>query len=287
MKKCVSKAKLTYEELETVLIEIEMVINSRPLTYLYEEVEEALTPSHLVLGRRLLSTTMKGEASVVEHSHELLTSRYRYLQEVIEHYTKRFMKEYLSELHQHHLYTRGKGNYEEFCKLLLGDVVLIKDDSLKRNQWKKGKVEELISGKDGQVRGAMLKVSHEGKVSFIQRPLQHIIPLEVQRDSSDDSSDVSASVGVSSDVSSSARVSSDASASADVSSGISDVRGNINEHNDNFNNCRNSKRKRIPPTRFVGGLVPQLHAKYQRMSLFGAIYNKNTHTKKPNTHKKN
>ena len=34
--KCVGRAKFTYEELETVLVEIEMVINSRPLTNLYE-----------------------------------------------------------------------------------------------------------------------------------------------------------------------------------------------------------------------------------------------------------
>ena len=92
---------------------------------------------------------------------------------------KRFSKEYLSELHQHHLYTRGKGNYDEFCKLLLGDVVLIGDDSLKRNLWKKGKVEKLIVGKDGKVRGALLKVSLGEKVLFIQRPLQRLIPLEV------------------------------------------------------------------------------------------------------------
>ena len=176
LRKCVGRARFTYEELETVLVEIEMVINSRPLT-LYEEAEEALTPSHLVIGRRLLSNSMKGDGSVAEHNAELMNNRYKYLKNVIEHYSKRFSKEYLSELHQHHLYTRGKGNYDEFCKLLLGDVVLIGDDSLKRNLWKKGKVEKLIVGKDGKVKGALLKVSLGEKVSFIQRPLQRIIPL--------------------------------------------------------------------------------------------------------------
>jgi len=31
------------------------VLNSRPLTYVYDEIDEILTPSHLVLGRRLMS----------------------------------------------------------------------------------------------------------------------------------------------------------------------------------------------------------------------------------------
>ena len=104
MKKSLGNAKLTYEELETVLVEIESVINSRPLTYLYEdEAEEALTPAHLVIGRRLVSPVPIVERSEVEQSHELITGRYRYLQRIIEHYWKRFSKEYLLELHQHHV----------------------------------------------------------------------------------------------------------------------------------------------------------------------------------------
>ena len=38
-----------------MLCEIEIVVNSRPLTYLYEEADEALTPSHLAIGRSLLN----------------------------------------------------------------------------------------------------------------------------------------------------------------------------------------------------------------------------------------
>ena len=184
LKKSLGNAKLTYEELETVLVEIESVINSRPLTYLFEdEAEEALTPSHLAIGRRLVSPVSRVEQSEVQQSHESLTGRYRYLQKIIEHYWKRFSKEYLLELHQHHVNVH-KGNYDELSKVLLGDVVLIKDDSFKRNFWKKGKVEQLVAGDDGKVRGAVLKVITSGRDSFIRRPVQKLVPLEVQRDRS-------------------------------------------------------------------------------------------------------
>ena len=55
-RKVVGRAKLYYYELLTVLIEIEGVINSRPLTYLSsDDLDEPLTPSHFLCGRRILT----------------------------------------------------------------------------------------------------------------------------------------------------------------------------------------------------------------------------------------
>ena len=51
LKKVLRTSRLTYEELLTLLIQIEGVMNSCPLTYLYEDNDEPLTPSHLVLGK--------------------------------------------------------------------------------------------------------------------------------------------------------------------------------------------------------------------------------------------
>ena len=50
---------------------------------------------------------------------------------------------------------------------------------------KKGKVEKLIKGRDGKVRGALLKVTQGGKTVFLHRPLQRLIPLEVQKEEFD------------------------------------------------------------------------------------------------------
>lgn len=50
LKKCLRNARLNYDELSTTLVEVAAVLNSRPLTYVYDEFEEPLTPSHLVIG---------------------------------------------------------------------------------------------------------------------------------------------------------------------------------------------------------------------------------------------
>ena len=45
-------AKLSYEELVTVLNGVECMINSRPLTYLSDENVEVITPFHLYIAVR-------------------------------------------------------------------------------------------------------------------------------------------------------------------------------------------------------------------------------------------
>ena len=54
VRKTLGNARLSFDELSTLLTEIECTLNSRPLTYEYNEVgEEVLTPSHLIYGRQI------------------------------------------------------------------------------------------------------------------------------------------------------------------------------------------------------------------------------------------
>ena len=55
-KKVLRNSRVTCEELQTALVEIETTLNSRPLTYVsIEDMEEPLTPFNLMSRRRLLS----------------------------------------------------------------------------------------------------------------------------------------------------------------------------------------------------------------------------------------
>ena len=97
-------AKLTYKELLTVIIEIECVLNSRPLTYVNpEDMDEPLTPSHLVMGRRLLS--LPEEVFVHEEKDNevvLPTRRQRYFILLLAHFWTRWSREYVVDLLEHH-----------------------------------------------------------------------------------------------------------------------------------------------------------------------------------------
>ena len=44
-----------FEELKTVLVEDELIINNAPLTYVYSNtIEMCLSPNHVLFGRKLL-----------------------------------------------------------------------------------------------------------------------------------------------------------------------------------------------------------------------------------------
>ena len=96
--------KSTYvDELITALAEIEAVLKSRPLSYISsEDLDEPVTPSHLIVGRRLLSLPDNldylcdpGDEEFTLDKNQV-TSRVRHLNNLLNHFWKRWRTEYLS-----------------------------------------------------------------------------------------------------------------------------------------------------------------------------------------------
>ena len=57
-------AILNYDEMMTLLLEIELIVNNRPITYVYpNELQECLTPNHLLFSRRLESKSLSNHDS--------------------------------------------------------------------------------------------------------------------------------------------------------------------------------------------------------------------------------
>ena len=103
------------------------------------------------------------------------------LQQIVSHINKRFYNDYILALHERHQYDR-QSHHRHLQNVSIGDIVLVKDVNLTRLCWKKGRITKLIKGNDGLVRGVSLDtvVSITNKTQSINRPLQHIIPLELK-----------------------------------------------------------------------------------------------------------
>ena len=95
--KVVGRAMLEFNEMNTILVEIEGVINSRPITYVHDDSEGVsypLTPSHLVNGRNLSHLPHNRYYEVVS-TYETLSKRAKYNRLLLGHFTKRWKNEYL------------------------------------------------------------------------------------------------------------------------------------------------------------------------------------------------
>ena len=56
LRKMIGQARFSFDELLTAVTELEMIVNSRPLSYVAsDDVDEPLTPSHVLIGWRVLS----------------------------------------------------------------------------------------------------------------------------------------------------------------------------------------------------------------------------------------
>ena len=184
MKRCLKKvlknSKVTFDELLTVVTEVEAILNSRPISYVSSEgIEEPLTPSHLLCGRRLLSLPNaisdngKDDPDWQPNKNDLNRKRV-HLESLIRHFWKRWHNEYLLELREsHRLRLKGTSKRQVIC---VGNVVVVRDDT-PRVSWRIGRVEGLIKGEDHPVRGATIRMSSKGmKASRLRRPIQALIP---------------------------------------------------------------------------------------------------------------
>ena len=109
LKKTIAGATLTYEELHTVVVEGEMILNCRLLSYESgKDTEEPLTPSHLICGRRLMSLPDSNTSDTPDYDVDVqpqdLSRRMQHLSNVLNHFSKRWRNEYLIELRNTHRY---------------------------------------------------------------------------------------------------------------------------------------------------------------------------------------
>ena len=108
LRKLVGRTTLTYEELLTAVAEVEMVLNSRPLSYVSsDDIEEPLTPSHLLVGRRILGLPEDPCYEVssdpdFDVTPKTLDKRMQHLSQILNHFWRRWRSEYLLNLRESH-----------------------------------------------------------------------------------------------------------------------------------------------------------------------------------------
>lgn len=144
-------ARLTFEELTTVLCQIEACLNSRPLTPLPSEPEvEALTPGHFLIARPL--EAIPDPPGVAERPISILR-RWNLCQSLVRHFWRRWSSEYLVTLQRLNKWQRPSRNFK------VDDVVLLRDETLVPSHWPIARVVKTHQGKGGLVRVVVVKTA--------------------------------------------------------------------------------------------------------------------------------
>ena len=104
-----------------------------------------------------------------------MNARLKHLNHTLDTFSRRWRREYLLELREAHRHYRSSGEPQ----LSEGDIVVVFTDDHPRSLWKLGRVERVITGADGQKRAVTIRVSNKGRTSTLDRPIQHLYPMEI------------------------------------------------------------------------------------------------------------
>lgn len=176
LRKVIGRTSLIYEELHTLLVEIEGIVNARPITYIYDDTEGIsypLTPSEIIYGYTVNRTPNDKHFEIIS-TNESLSKRAKYHRQLLQQFSKRWKNEYLLSIRE---IPNQKGPITK-PDAAVGDIVVLKNEQTKRQFWKLARICELIVGKDDNVRAAKIKVAGE-RSTILTRALKHLSPLEI------------------------------------------------------------------------------------------------------------
>ena len=170
MYKAIGGATLTWYELSEVLLDVETQVNRRSLSYVEDDVElPILTPSNFLYQR----TNHLPEEETWRITDRDIQRRAKYLRTCKDQMWSRWQREYLTALRERHNLTHRVTKFQP----KKGDVVIVKTDNKNRGTRPLAIVNEVYPGSDSVIR-----VQLRTAKSMLERPVQHLYPLELECD---------------------------------------------------------------------------------------------------------
>ena len=174
-------SQLNDESLRTLMIEVEAIVNSRPIAtddLTDPDSLDVLTPNHLLT---MKSSVILSPPGNFQRADVYSRKRWRRVQQLTDGFWQRWKKGYLQSLQVRQKWTSPKRNLQE------GDIVVMKDDSVPRNLWKLARVAAAHPDEDGYVRKVKLAVADQSldsngarkkpSISYFDRPIHGLVLL--------------------------------------------------------------------------------------------------------------
>lgn len=167
LKRVIGENLLTYEEMTTLLAQVEAVLNSRPLCPMTNDPEDltVITPGHFIMG---CTPTIIPEPSLEEEKTTRLT-RWQLLRKMLDSLWSRWSTEYLQRFHSTYKWNETTNLIKQ------GSMVLVVDERYPPAKWPLGRVVQIHPGPDGLVRVVTVKT----QLNEYKRPIAKLCPLPV------------------------------------------------------------------------------------------------------------
>ena len=118
-----------FEELQTVLFKVELIINNAPLIYVYPNtIETCLTPDHLLFDRQILYSSNTTPAVV--RNVTVLSRTTDKINRITNHFLDRWRHEYVVNLRETQRTSKSNIN---FLKINVNDIVLVFHENVPRH----------------------------------------------------------------------------------------------------------------------------------------------------------
>lgn len=175
LRRITGKSVFTFEELNTILCQIEACLNSRPLCPLLDTVNDFdyLTPGHFLIGEATLTVPTPS----LLHLPENRLNRWQLVQQRLQTFWRVWSGEYLSRLQQRPKWLNVSPN------LMVGQLVLIREDNIPPSKWIVGRIVTTWPGTDNKVRVVSLKMPN-GQI--VKRPITKVSSLPSNDTTSED-----------------------------------------------------------------------------------------------------
>ncbi|XP_070510427.1 uncharacterized protein [Cardiocondyla obscurior] len=184
LKKVIGQTVLTYEELTTIIIQIESILNTRPLCPISEDATDlaVLTPSHFVVGESL---SILPQPDLFSEPLSRL-GRWQLLRQMVDNFWRKWSAECLQRYQAiskwHHTSTEIKP----------GSLVLIVDERYLPGKWPLARVIKLHPGADGLTRVVTIKTA----ASTYKRPIAKLCILSIKSDEPSSTNELSKGGGM-------------------------------------------------------------------------------------------
>ncbi|XP_055489406.1 uncharacterized protein LOC129696012 [Leucoraja erinacea] len=164
-----SSSHLTHKVLLTLMAEVTAIINARPLAPISADAESPflLTPSTILTQKVCTTSPPPGSFE----NADLYCQQWKRVQHLANAFWERWRREYLSTLQSRSKWQDSQPNVKE------GDLVLLRDSQVKRNQWPMALVTMAHPDDDGKVRKLELKVTKGGTIKAFLRPETEVVVL--------------------------------------------------------------------------------------------------------------